>query len=152
MAKLAGGIALLMVSVFMLIGFLAGGGATHGVGIRIFTFLLTVALPGGAGLSLLRGHLRRSLPSGSGGADALRRQTWESEIVKLAERKGGKLTVVEVVADSVMSADDAEEVFKDLVGRGLAEPEVTDGGLIVYVFPDIKLLKEKNASKGLFES
>ena len=60
--------------------------------------------------------------------------------------------MVEVVADSVMSADDAEEVFKDLVGRGLAEPEVTDGGLIVYVFPDIKLLKEKNASKGLFDS
>lgn len=152
MAKLVGGIALLMVSVFMLIGFMAGGGGAQSLGIRIFTFLLAVGLPGAGGLTLLRGHLRRSMPSGGGGADALRRQTWESEIVKLAERKGGKLTVVEVVADSVMSADDADEVFKDLVGRGLAEPEVTDGGLIVYVFPDIKLLKEKNASKGLYDA
>ncbi len=151
MARLAGAIALLMVSVFMLIGFMAGGGGTQSVGVRVFAFLIAVCLPGAFGLHLLRGHLRHSLPSGGGGADALRRQTWESEIVKLAERKGGKLTVVEVVADSVMNADDAEGVFKDLVGRGLAEPEVTDGGLIVYVFPDIKLLKEKNASKGLFE-
>jgi hypothetical protein len=152
MAKLAGGIALLMVSAFMLIGFMAGGAGTQSLGVRVFAFLITVGIPGAGGLALLRGHLRRSLPSGGGGADALRRQTWESEIVKLAERKGGKLTVVEVIADSVMNADDAEEVFKDLVGRGLAEPEVTDGGLIVYVFPDIKLLKEKNASKSLFDS
>ena len=143
--KLLGGIGLLFISVFMLIGVLAGGGKDHGLFVDIFVFGLAVVLPGVAGLTLLRQHLRRSLPSGAGGADALRRQTWESEILKLAERKGGRLTVVEVVADTVIGAEDAEETLGILVGRGMAEPEVTEGGLIVYRFPDVQLLKDKNS-------
>lgn len=135
----------------MTIGLIASK-AEQSLGIQIFVFGIAVVLPGVTGLNLLRQHTRRSMPSGPGGADLLRRQTWESEILKLAERKGGKLTVVEVVADTIIGAEDAEATLGILVGRGMAEPEVTDGGLIVYRFPDVEQLKDKGGSRGLLES
>jgi hypothetical protein len=152
MAKLLGGIALLFLAAFMFIGAMAGGGDKISTGMRVFVFAITVLLPGSVGVNLIRQHLRRSLPSNAGGADALRRQTWESEILKLAERKGGKLTVVEVVADTIIGAQDAEETLGVLVGRGMAEPEVTEGGLIVYRFPDVQQLKDKGSSRGILEA
>jgi hypothetical protein len=150
--KLLAGIALLFVSAFMLIGFMAGGAASQSVPIRLFAFIISCLLPGAGGIHLIRQHLTRSIPSGTGGADALRRQTWESEILKLAERKGGRLTVVEVIADTIIGPEDAEAVLGDLVGRGMAEPEVTDGGLIVYRFPDVEQLKDKGSSHGILEA
>ena len=151
MSKLLGGIGLLFISAFMFIGFMAGGAANQSPAIRLFAFAISCLLPGAGGVHLLRQHLRRGLPRGAGGADALRRQTWESEILKLAERRGGRLTVVEVVADTIIGAQDAEETLGAMVGRGMAEPEVTDGGLIVYRFPDVQQLKDKESSRGLLE-
>lgn len=135
----------------MTIGLIASKG-DQTLGIQIFVFALTVVLPGATGLHLLRQHVRRSLPSGPGGADVLRRQTWESEILKLAEKKGGRLTVVEVMADTIIGAEDAEATLGVLVQRGMAEPEVTEAGLIVYRFPDVQQLGDKEKSRGLLES
>ena len=150
MGKLIGGIGLLFVSAFMFLGALLGAGADQSTGIRVFVFALTVLLPGAAGFRLVR-ESRRALPRGSAGPDALRRQTWESEILKLAQSRGGRLTVVEVVADTIISAEDAEATLGAMVGRGMAEPEVTEKGLIVYRFPDVQQLRDKESSRGILE-
>lgn len=150
MLKLAGGIVLLMVSVFMGIGFLAGGASQHSIGVQIFSILIAVGVPGAGGVLLLRQHHRRALPSPPEHA-ALPRERWTSELVKLAARKGGRLTVVEVVAGTALAPDDAQTAFDELCASGLAEPEVTESGLIVYAFRDLLLLSEKSESQGLLE-
>ena len=148
MSRLAGGIALLMVSVFMLIGFLAGGGRTHGLGIEIFTFALVVVTPGVTGLALLRQHLRQ-VPPAPPTAPALPVMNEESRIVRLAEEKAGRLTVIEVVGELGLGAEAAEAFFADLVARDMADIEMTDSGLTVYVFRDILKLKDKGTSHDL---
>ena len=140
-----------MVAAFMMIGFMAGGASEHSVGIRVFAFAITVLLPGAGGVNLLRQHLReRGAPAlpGAGRGD---RQNPDSEVLRLAERLGGRVTVVEVVAETGIGADAAEETLGGLVARGMAEPEVTDGGLVVYRFPDIEQLKDKGSSHGVLE-
>jgi hypothetical protein len=60
--------------------------------------------------------------------------------------------VLEAVAESALALDEAQAAFDELCAGGLAEPEVTDSGLIVYTFRDLMLLGEKSASRGLLES
>jgi len=154
MLRLAGGILLLMVATFMLIGVLAGGGHGHSFGINVFVFLLTVVFPGTTGLMLLRQHLRQ-LPA-SAAAPALAAPAPavapDHEILRLAERKSGRLTVVEVVAETTLpTVEAAEAAMTSLVERGLAEPQVTDSGLIVYAFPDIQRLKDKGTGRDVLD-
>ena len=151
MGRLFGGIALVCVAAFMAIGFLAGGGADNPLAARIAAFVIAVGIPGTAGGVMLYRHARGVRLVG-GGTDQLRRQTHESEILNLAQRRGGKLTVVEVVADTSLSVPDAEEALASLVERGVGDVEVTDSGLMVYVFRDVQSLGEKSRSKGLLDA
>jgi hypothetical protein len=41
--------------------------------------------------------------------------------------------------------------LRELVIRGVAEPEVTESGLLVYAFHDVRRLEEKPRSKGVLE-
>lgn len=148
--NLAGGIALLFLAAFMTIGLLAGGGAAQSVGLRLFVAGLTIVLPGAVGISLIRKHLGHT-PLLSRGRTDLKRLTQSSEIMKLAERKGGRLTVVEVIAETALPAETVETMLGDFVAQGLAEPEVTDKGLMVYVFHDVQQLRDKDKSRGLLE-
>lgn len=148
--RLFGGIALLLVGGFMTIGFLAGGAAEQSAAVRLFAWLVSGALPGGIGASLVWRH-HRATPRLSSGRAELRRLTQQSEVLKLAERKGGRLTVVEVVAETALPAEAAEEMLGEYVRQGLAEPEVTDKGLMVYVFPDVQQLGDKGRSRGILD-
>jgi len=153
MGRLFGGIALTGVAAFMFIGFLAGGGGDNPLAARIAAFVIAVVLPGGFGGRMLYQHLRGARLVGAGtGTNQLRKQTHESEILKLAQSRGGKLTVVEVVADTSMSVGDAEDALASLVERGVGDVEVTDSGLLVYVFRDVQQLGEKPRSKGLLDA
>jgi hypothetical protein len=149
--RLFGGFALLGLAAFMGIGFLAGGGGDAGAAARIAAILISVGIPGTWGAVLLRRHFRDS-PTVTAGRAELRRLTQSSEILKLAERKGGRLTVVEVVAETALPAEAAEEMLGAFVRQGLAEPEVTDKGLIVYVFGDVQQLGDKVQSRGLLDA
>ncbi len=152
MDKLVGGIALTFVAAFMMIGFLAGGGADQSAVVRLFAFGVAVGIPGAAGGALLYQHTRRTRLTGPSGPDQLRGQTHQSEVVKLAQGRGGRLTVVEIVADTALSIDQAEAAIAALAERGMAEVEVTDGGLIVYVFPDLVQLPGKGKSRGVLDA
>ena len=152
MLKLGGGIALLMVSVFMAIGFLAGGAADQSLGVRIFAFLVSSGIPGVGGVALLRAHLkqRAALPAPNA-VPALPRERWTSELIKLAAKHGGRLTVVEAVAESSLTPEEVQQALDELCAQSVAELQMTESGLVVYAFRDLLLLGEKSNSKGLLE-
>jgi hypothetical protein len=147
-SRIGGGL-LILLAIFMLAGFL-NADVERAAGTTLLALLVTVALPAGAGIALLR--------KGAGGRkrleerrEVLRQQTLTSELVRLAGQRGGKLTAVEVVSEFAVTPDEAEAALRDLVVRGLAEPEVTESGLLVYAFHDVQRLEEKPRSKGVLE-
>jgi hypothetical protein len=149
-ARLVGAALLLLLSAVMLVGFL-GSTASIGAPAAIAALLITVALPGAAGVALAASHFRR------GGRlarrrDELRRQTVESEILRLAGQHGGRLTTVEVASEMAVSPEEAKEALDSLVLRELAELEITDSGLLVYAFGDVQRLSEKPKAKGLLDA
>ena len=148
--RLAFGILLLFVAAFMSIGVLAGGMKGDGLFLQIFVMTLTIGIPGFFGIRLIRSHTQG--PALGAGRERVMRQTQESEILKLAQKFGGKLTVVEVVAETAMSMEDADAALGQLVQKGLAEPEVTDKGLIVYVIHDVQQLRTKDQSRNILDA
>jgi hypothetical protein len=57
------------------------------------------------------------------------------EIVRLAERERGRLTALEVAARLSLTADEAKALLDEMAASKVAELHVTDGGVLVYVFP-----------------
>lgn len=148
MSKLWGAGGLAAVSLFMLLGFLQADLAFGAPGVA--AFLLTVGLPAAGAALLLRSHLNaRRL--GSGARDAIRAQTIRSEILRVAARKGGKLTVPEVIAELAVDKATAEASLEALHLDELAEIEITESGMLVYEFPEIRKLGEKDSAKGLLD-
>lgn len=149
MAKVLGGIALIAVASFMLLGFFNASPVSAPAAIA--TLLFTVGLPGAAGVALLHSYVsgRRDLVNRR---EQLRRQTQEAEILKLAQERLGKLTVVEVTTQLALPATTVEELLAGLHERGLAEIELTEDGLIVYAFPDVQKLPGKSTSRDVLEA
>lgn len=58
----------------------------------------------------------------------------EKEIIKLAQRKGGKLTTLEIVAETSMSSGEVEKLMKELTVSGYVGMQVSDTGAIFYEF------------------
>ena len=143
------GFGLVAVSLFMLIGFFnadLGGSAL----VSALTLLVAVGIPAAAGGTLLYQHFTRGKRL-SASRDQLKRQTQESELLRLAGEHGGRLTVVEVVRELAVTHSDAEELLRSLQVRGFADIEITDSGMLVYTFPDVQLLEEKATGKGVLD-
>ena len=62
-------------------------------------------------------------------------ETLEDTILKLARKFRGKLTPLELAANSSLSLDEADKALEDIVRKGYANIEVTDEGTIIYEFP-----------------
>ena len=71
----------------------------------------------------------------------------EVDVLQLARKKGGRLTVLEVVTELEVGVDEAEAVLEDLQVRGVAGILVSDSGLIVYSFHELQHLDEKDSAK-----
>ena len=144
------GFALLALAGFMLLGFLRSD-AERGAPAAIAALLITVALPALGGIALLTKRLR-------GGArlaerrEVLRQQTYESEILRLAAQRQGRLTAVELVTEFAVTPEKANELLESLMVRQLADVEVTDSGVVVYVFHDVKHLADKPRARGIFDA
>lgn len=149
MGKLIGGGGLIAVALFMLLGFFNAGPMSAAV--ATLTLLITVALPAASGGALLRSHFREKGRFGRQ-REQLRLQTYESEILLLAQRKGGKLTVVEVAAETGLDAPTADAALQSLAQQGVADIEVTDSGVLVYAFYDIQKLPEKDTSRNILDA
>jgi hypothetical protein len=149
-ARLVGSGLLMLLSLFMLLGFLRSDAAL-GAPATVVALLIAVGLPAAGSVALAAGHLR-----GRGRLarrrEELRRQTIESEILRLAEQRGGRLTAVEVASDMAISPEAAKDALDSLALRELAELEITDSGLLVYAFHDVRHLREKPHAKGVLDA
>ena len=84
--------------------------------------------------------------------ELLRQQTFESEILRLAGQRNGRLTAVEVMTEFAIPLEQANNLLESLMIRELADIEVTDSGVVVYAFHDIKHLSEKPRAKGILDA
>lgn len=142
--------ALIALSLFMLLGFLRSDADT-GAPATLAALLIAVALPALGGIALLTKRFRR------GGRlaerrEVLRRQTYESEILRLAAQRQGRLTAVELVTEFAITPEKANELLESLMVRQLADVEVTDSGVVVYVFHDVKHLADKPRARGILDA
>lgn len=149
LGRRVGGGALLAVAAFMFLGFMTSGGS-FGAAATIVAFLITVALPAITGGLLIRSSFvaPRALTERQ---ESLRLETIEAEILRLAQRSGGRLTTVEVAGELGIPAATAEKVLHELMAREVADVAVSDSGLVVYTFPEIMVLAEKEQARGLLE-
>ena len=138
---------LLAMSAFMFVGYL---GADVSGAAAVFALLITVVLPAAGGLALVSGRVRAGGRIGAR-RDELRHQTLEAELLRLAGRHAGRVTIVEAVSELAVTPEEAKEALDALAVRGLADFEVTDSGVVVYVFHDIQHIDEKHESRGLLE-
>lgn len=149
MNKLLGAVVLIAVALFMLVGFLSSDVA-RGAPATLAALALTIGLPAaGAGL-LVRGHLRERERL-QGRKALLRQQTVDAEILRLAGESGGRLTAVEVATRLALTPEAAKEALDELAVRGHADIQVTDAGLLVYSFYDVRHLGEKESAKGILD-
>ncbi len=150
MKKITIGILLIILSLFMLMGFF-NADLEAGAFVKFLTFSITIILPLAGGCSLIYSHYseKKRLKAGK---ESLAAKTLEAEILKLAERKDGKLTVVEVMTELSVDNDTAKDVLESLASQSLAEVELTESGIIVYSFYEVKHLKDKQHAKGVLDA
>ena len=149
MGKLVGGVSLLAVALFMVVGFLRADVNPAALSTMV-ALLIGAGLPAAGGGWLLARHfgIGRGIERRR---EQLRRDTLEAEILKMAARHEGRLTAVEVAGELAVPTTTAEELLNALMTRELAEIEITDSGVLVYSFHDLRHLSEKETARGLLE-
>ena len=149
MGRLWGGGALIALALFVVLGFVRSEVDPAALS-TIVALGIGAGLPAGGGALLLARHFgaRRSIGRRR---EQLRRDTIEAEILRMAARSDGRLTAVEVAGELALSPATADEVLNGLMARELAEIEITDSGLLVYTFHDVRHLSEKGAARGILE-
>lgn len=149
MTKLLGAAALAAIALFMLTGFLASEAAFGAA--TLAALALAVGLPAAGAALLARSHFaERTRLLGS--REHLRRQTLDLDILRLASAHGGRLTSVEVAMELSVPPEDARSALDRLVTRGVADIEVTDAGVLVYGFYDIRHLESKSSARGVLDA
>jgi hypothetical protein len=150
MTKITGSVGLALLSLFMLAGFLntelsaSAGAVAAALGI-------TVALPAAGAVLLARSHFRERSRLAGRRAELTRHAT-ESELLRLAGARGGKLMAVEAALAMHLPEDVARETLDAMVTGGRAELEVTDGGNLVYRFPALAQLQDKHTARGILDA
>lgn len=147
MNKLTGAILLYVLAAFMLLGFFSSG--MQLTASAIFALLITVVLPAGVATRLL--IQRNQQPRVEQHKHDLRMRTIEAEILRIAASHKGKLTLVEIVTELAVAPEEAKTAADSLVRQEIADIEITESGVLVYAFHDLKHLHEKSSSRGLLE-
>src|SRR5688500_4484441 len=133
----------------MILG-LVRSGADIGAPATIAALLVTIVLPAAGGIALLSAAFGRGARLAAR-REVLRQQTYESEILRLAAQRQGRLTAVELVTEFAITPEKANELLESLMVRQLADVEVTDSGVVVYVFHDVKNLADKPRARGILD-
>jgi hypothetical protein len=150
MGRTLGGVLLLLLSAFMLLGFVRSD-LTFGSFNAIAALLLSVALPAAGGVLLLR-QANRLERRGGARVERLRQATIESEILRLAMLHGGRLTTVEVASTLALPPEEAKATLDGLVTREVADLDITDAGVLVYTFHDAEHVGDKHTARGLLDA
>jgi hypothetical protein len=149
LTKLIAAAGLGVLALFMLVGLLNSDAGLGDPG-TLGAVALVIGLPAAGAAFLLRSHFAER-DRRVGRKAELRRQTVESEILRLAGERGARLTAVEVATHFAMTPDGAKEALDGLVVRGQADLAVTDEGLLVYTFEDVRHLGGKSSAKGILD-
>jgi hypothetical protein len=148
--KLIGAVLLALLALLMLAGFMNSTLALSG-GTVLAALALTVGLPAAGAVLLARGHYAEKSRL-TGRKAELRRNTVDAEILRLAGEHRGQLTAVEVATGLSMTPESAAEALKQLGIRGQADVQVTDDGVLVYSFYDVRHLGGKSTAKGVLDA
>ena len=68
----------------------------------------------------------------------LRRMSLQDQVIQLAFRNGGLLTVTDVVAETGLSFKKAEKALNDMLDFSRVNMCVSDSGIVVYEFVEIR--------------
>jgi hypothetical protein len=147
--KLVGAAVLAAIALFMLSGFFASGAQMGAASLAALA--LGVGLPGACAGLLVRAH-RRERTLGDGRREALRDQTLDLDILRLAREHAGRLTAVEVAMELSVAPEHAQAALDRLMLRRVADVEVTDDGVLVYAFHDIRHLEGKHTARGVLDA
>ena len=82
-------------------------------------------------------------------AQLVRYRRQQNRIVRLAQERGGRLTVTEGAVGTGLTVEEAEGILQRLAEGGYVEIEVTDSGMMVYRFPEVLFAHEKPWSRGV---
>ena len=78
------------------------------------------------------------------------RYRWQqNRVVRLAQQRGGRLTVTEAAAEVGFAIEEVEEILNHMADGGFVEVEITDSGMMVYRFPEVLHAHEKDRSRGV---
>lgn len=136
MRKLVGGGLLIFFGLFMLLGFFASTSPSTFI-VNVMMLLLMVFVPIATGGLLIRSHFlaRRKVEQESRKSLLAAR---EKEILRLAKQKGGELTIPEIVSESSMNAEEADEIMRELVVKRYVDMKITDQGSVIYEFYELR--------------
>jgi hypothetical protein len=127
---------LIAIGAFFLFGFsVAVSRSGLSIGDVVGALLIGIGPVVGGGL-LIRSHVktkRKMLIAQE--KDEYARQ--EKEILRLAQEKGGRLSIPDIVVKTSMSTEQAEQVMREMTTKGYVDMQVTDSGVIVYEFYEI---------------
>jgi class 3 adenylate cyclase len=61
----------------------------------------------------------------------------EGEAIAVAQRHGGRLSVMQLSAEAHITLEEAQTVLDDMTKKGYIGQEIEDSGMITYVFPEL---------------
>ena len=146
--KLALSILLLGFSVFTFIKFL--NAELPQADVAITAVLLSSVLPAIAGLAFLIAFFRQKQQMDRR-KNAIQEQNLNADIIRLADRKGSKLTIFEVMAEFGLNAEDAEHALNGLIMKRLAKRTVNDAGTFIYNISSVRRAAKRRIPKPFFQ-
>jgi hypothetical protein len=144
MARRSLGFLAIGVGVFMGLGIALNAGGGFGFAAYALAIGFCTLLPVGAGAALLR-------PTPGRRQARRAEQALGAELLRLAERRGGRLTVAEVMAWLDLSKGEAEGALERLCQQGLADYRVSASGVLVYHVAALIGADEKRLAEGVLD-
>jgi hypothetical protein len=135
-----------MLGGFLLIGVCASAAKKGLMAADIVGGILFGIVPVVAGIFLLRSSYKNKKRIQETKERALKEEK-EHEIIRLAQRKKGRLTVTEVAGETSLDIVEAEKILREMAIRGYAGIKVTESGMVVYEFYEIAS-NDKDSAKG----
>ncbi len=137
MIKLIGGGLLILFGLFMFSGAIINiSRGTSSLAETIGLLLPFAVAPIAGGGLLIRSHFTAKRKALQDKQKVLQEQQ-EREIIRLAQKRSGRLTIPEIAADTSLSTSEAEDVMKEMTSKGYVDMQVTEAGVIVYEFYEI---------------
>jgi hypothetical protein len=133
------------VGTFMGLGIALNLGEGFGVAAYVLALVFCALLPVGVGVALLTTGGTRRLAERAQHAVA-------AELLRLAELRGGRLTVAEAMAHLDLSKVDAERALDQLCRQGLADYRVSHSGVLVYHFGALIGAEEKRLAEDVLDA